>query len=266
MRGFGESRDLIEVNDVSKRFRGVVAVDHCSLRVEKGTITGLIGPNGAGKTTLFNIIAGFIPPSEGRVLLDGEDVTGWPPHRLFHHGLVRTFQVPREFGRMTVLENLMLVPARQGGENLLRTWFRWGLVKQEESGIRRRAHEVLEFLQLDRLRAELAANLSGGQKKLLELGRTMMTDAKVVLLDEPGAGVNRTLLATLAEFIKRLNTERGYTICVIEHDMDLIASLCDPVIVMAEGHVLVQGTMDEIRRDESVREAYLGGGLRGDAA
>ena len=249
---------MIAVNDLSKRFGGIVAIDHCSLTVESGTITGLIGPNGAGKTTLFNIIAGFFAPSEGQVLLDGADVTGWPAHRLFHRGLVRTFQIPREFGRMTVLENLMLVPGWQTGEKLLSALMRWGRVRREEAEIRRRAHEVLEFLQLERLSHELAANLSGGQKKLLELGRTMMTDAKVVLLDEPGAGVNPTLLVTLTDFIRRLNVERGYTICVIEHDMDVIAKLCDPVIVMAEGRVLTQGTMAEIRANEEVREAYFG--------
>lgn len=249
---------MIEVDDLSMRFGGIVAIDHCSLRVERGSVTGLIGPNGAGKTTLFNTIAGMFAPSEGRVLLDGTDVTGWPAHRLFHRGLVRTFQVPREFGRMTVLENLMLVPGRQGGENLLRAWMRWGPVRRQEAEIRERAHEVLEFLQLERLSTELASNLSGGQKKLLELGRTMMTDAKVVLLDEPGAGVNPTLLVTLTDFIRRLNVERGYTICIIEHDMDVIAKLCDPVIVMAEGRVLAQGTMAEIRANQEVREAYLG--------
>jgi branched-chain amino acid transport system ATP-binding protein len=249
---------LIRVEEISKNFAGVLALDRCSLKIRSGTITGLIGPNGAGKTTLFGIIAGFISPSSGRVLLEEREVTGLSPHRLFHMGLVRTFQIPHEFSRMTTLENLMVVPPGQAGENVLNAWLRWGLVRGQEAAVRKRAEEVLEFLQLTHVRDELAGNLSGGQKKLLELGRTMMTDAKVVLLDEPGAGVNRTLLAQLAEFIRRLNRERGYTFCVIEHDMDLIAELCEPVIVLAEGRVIAEGNMAAIRRNEAVREAYLG--------
>jgi branched-chain amino acid transport system ATP-binding protein len=249
---------VIEIDRVSKRFGGIVAVDDCSFRIGAGTITGLIGPNGAGKTTLFNIIAGFAKPTAGRILLEGRDITGRPPHRLFHEGLVRTFQIPHEFARMTVLENLMVVPPAQSGENLLNVWLRPGGVRLRERAVRRQAEEVLELIQLGHLRDERAGNLSGGQKKLLELGRTMMTDATVVLLDEPGAGVNRTLLGRLAEFIRFLNRERRYTFCIVEHDMDLIALLCDPVVVMAEGRVIGQGTIADIRRDETVREAYLG--------
>ena len=227
---------MIRIDNVSKRFDGVVAVDGCSFTIPEGSITGLIGPNGAGKTTLFNIIAGTFRPTEGRIYLDGEDVTGLPAHRLFHRGLVRTFQIPREFARMTVLENLLVVPPGQVGENLVTSWIAWGRVKRQEAELRGRAEEVLDFLNLGHVRDELAGNLSGGQKKLLELGRTMMTDARVVLLDEPGAGVNRTLLAELAESIRRLNRERGYTFCIIEHDMDLIAELCDPVGGNGAGH------------------------------
>ncbi|RDD63774.1 ABC transporter ATP-binding protein [Ferruginivarius sediminum] len=251
---------MIEVRDIVKRFGGLVAVDHCSLEVGNGTITGLIGPNGAGKSTLFNTIAGFIKPDGGQILLDGEDVTGLSPHKLFEKGLVRTFQIPHELTRMTVLENLMIVPANQSGENLFNAWLRPGKAKADELAVRRRANEVLEMLQLTHLRHELAGNLSGGQKKLLEIGRTMMTEPRVVLLDEPGAGVNRTLLGKLSEVIQTLNRERGYTFCIIEHDMDLIAQLCDPVICMAQGKVLAQGSMDEIRRNEAVLEAYFGGG------
>ena len=251
---------MISVRNVSKRFGGILAVDDCSVEVERGSITGLIGPNGAGKSTLFNIIAGVFPPTTGQVYLDGEDVTGRKPHELFACGLVRTFQIAHEFSQMPVLENLMVVPPDQHGETLLWSWLRWGRIRREDAEIRRRAEDVLNFLRLRPLEYELAGNLSGGQKKLLELGRTMMTDAKVVLLDEVGAGVNRTLLAELAEDIERLNRERGYTFFVIEHDMDLIARLCDPVIVMAQGTVLTQGSMDEIRANEAVIEAYLGGG------
>lgn len=249
---------MIAVEHVSKHFAGVRAVDDCSFQIERGRITGLIGPNGAGKTTLFNLIAGFFKPTGGRIILEGSDITGMRPHRLFHLGLVRTFQIPREFSRMTLLENLMVVPPSQVGENIINAWFRWSRVRGQDRELRQKAEDVLEFLSLHSLRHELAGNLSGGQKKLLELGRTLMTEARVVLLDEPGAGINRTLLAQIADLIRRLNRERGYTFCIIEHDMDLIAQLCDPVVVMAEGKVLAQGRMEEIRRNQSVQEAYLG--------
>jgi len=255
---------MIEIEHLSKRFGGIVAVDDCSFEIKKGTITGLIGPNGAGKTTLFNIVAGFLQPTSGRILLEGRDVTGLSPYQLFERGLVRTFQIPHEFARMTTLENLMVVPAGQSGENVINAWLRWRRVRAQEQAIRRRADEVLAFLKLGHLRDELAGNLSGGQKKLLELGRAMMADAKVVLLDEPGAGVNRTLLAELTRFIQHLNQDQGYTFCIVEHDMDLIAELCHPVVVMADGKVLGQGSMDEIRANEAVREAYLGGAVGGE--
>jgi branched-chain amino acid transport system ATP-binding protein len=250
---------VIRVDHVRKSFGGIHAVDDCSFEIPKGRITGLIGPNGAGKTTLFNIIAGFMRPDGGRILLDGTDVTGWPPHRLCRHGLVRTFQIPHVFDRMSVRENLIVVPADQSGENLFAAWFGGGRVAREDAAIGARADEVLAFLNLTGLAGEQAGNLSGGQKKLVELGRTMMSGGDTILLDEPGAGVNRTLLATLVDDIARLNRERGYTFCIIEHDMDLIARLCDPVIVMAEGRVIAEGTFDEVRRNADVIEAYLGG-------
>lgn len=249
---------MIEIVALSKQFGGIQAVYDCSFRIEKGQITGLIGPNGAGKTTLFNMLAGFIRPTSGRILLDGSDIAGLPPQQLFHRGLVRTFQIPRELGRMTVLENLTLVPAQQVGEDLLTSWFGWGRVRRQEQDLRQRAEEVLERLNLIHMRDQRAASLSGGQKKLLELGRTMMTEAKVILLDEPAAGVNRTLLGHLASFIEDLNRERGCTFCIIEHDLELIARLCNHVVVMAQGTVLTQGTMAEVKRDPTVREAYLG--------
>ena len=257
---------MIVINDVHKHFGGFHAVDGATLEIADGSITGLIGPNGAGKSTLFNVIAGVLPPTSGRVLMDGEDVTGLPPHDLFHRGLLRTFQIAHEFASMTVRENLMMVPPHQSGERLWQTWFGRGRIRREEERLAARADEVLEFLTIAHLSDEKAGNLSGGQKKLLELGRTMMVDAKVVFLDEVGAGVNRTLLGTIAEAIQRLNRERGYTFCVIEHDMDFIARLCDPVIVMAEGRVLTQGTSDEVMADERVIEAYLGTGLKNRAA
>ncbi len=255
----GETGSILSIRNVGKHFGGVRAVEACGFDVGHGTITGLIGPNGAGKTTLFNIVAGFIKPNTGRIMLDGDDVTGLAPHRLFRRGLVRTFQIPHEFERLTVLDNLMLVPGGRSGESIVASWFHWRRVCEEERRIRDRAEEVLAFLQLSHVRDEFAGNLSGGQKKLLELGRTMMTEARLVLLDEPGAGVNPTLMARLVADIRRLNAERGYTFCIIEHDMDLIAGLCDPVIVMAEGTVLTQGSMEAVRRDQRVIDAYFGG-------
>ena len=256
---------MIVVENLHKHFGGFHAVDGASLEIRKGTITGLIGPNGAGKTTLFNVIAGRLPPTSGRVTMEGEDITGLPPHDLFHKGLLRTFQIAHEFSSMTVRENLMMVPAEQSGETLWNAWFGRGQIVEEEAALLKKADEVLEFLTIDHLKDEKAGNLSGGQKKLLELGRTMMVDARIVFLDEVGAGVNRTLLNTIGDAIVRLNKERGYTFCVIEHDMDFIGRLCDPVIVMAEGKVLAEGSADSIMKNEAVIEAYLGTGLKNKA-
>ena len=253
---------MIVVEDLHKHFGGFHAVDGASLTIGAGSITGLIGPNGAGKTTLFNVIAGRLKPSSGRVTMAGEDITGLAPHELFHKGLLRTFQIAHEFSSMTVRENLMMVPSGQSGERLWNAWFGRGRIAEEERELLHKADEVLDFLTMSHLKNEKAGNLSGGQKKLLELGRTMMVDARIVFLDEVGAGVNRTLLRTIGDAIVRLNRERGYTFCVIEHDMDFIGRLCDPVIVMAEGRVLAEGRADEIMQNEAVIEAYLGRGLK----
>lgn len=250
---------ILAVEGLVKRFGGLTAVDGCSFEIAKGSITGLVGPNGAGKTTTFNIISGDMAPTSGGVRFDGADVTGVPTHRLFHRGLVRTFQIPQEYRRMTARENLMVAAAGQSGEQLFPAWLQRRRVAKEEADVRRRADDALAFLNLAHVADELAGNLSGGQKKLLEIGRTMMSEARLVLLDEPGAGVNPTLLKEVAGAIRRLNRERGYTFCIIEHNMDLIAELCDPVIVMAEGRVLRMGTIDEIRADRAVIDAYLGG-------
>ncbi len=253
---------MIVVNDVHKHFGGIKAVNGASLTIETGSITALVGPNGAGKTTLFNVIAGLYAPTSGSILLDGEDITGLHPHELFSKGLLRTFQIAHEFSTLSVRENLMMVPPNQPGESLLDTWLRPSKVKAGEAEVRRKADEVIEFLEIGHVADELAGNLSGGQKKLLELGRTMMVDAKIVFLDEVGAGVNRTLLNKIGDAIIRLNQERGYTFCMIEHDMEFISRLCNPVIVMAEGSVLAQGTAEEIKNNEDVIEAYLGTGLK----
>ena len=243
-------------------FGGIRAVDGVSFSIAPGTITGLIGPNGAGKTTLFNVVAGLYAPTSGQVLLDGEDVTGLQPHALFHRGMLRTFQIAHEFRTLTVRENLMMVPPRQSGEQLLNVWLQPNKIHAEEMAIGARADEVIEFLQIDAVANELAGNLSGGQKKLLELGRTMMVDAKIVFLDEVGAGVNRTLLNVIGDAVLRLNQERGYTFCMIEHDMDFISRLCDPVIVMAEGQVLATGSAESVKNNDAVIEAYLGTGRK----
>lgn len=253
---------MIRVENLHKRFGGLRAVDGASLEISAGSITGLIGPNGAGKTTLFNVIAGAFRPTSGRVFLNDKDITGLKPHELFHKGVLRTFQIAHEFTTLTVTENLMMVPGGQRGERLLDAWFRPRLVREEEAAIRAKAEEVLDFLGLSHLAQEQAGNLSGGQKKLMELGRTMMVEAKIVFLDEVGAGVNRTLLRTIGDAIQRLNTKRGYTFCMIEHDMEFISRLCDPVIVMAEGAVLMEGSAAEVKSDARVIEAYLGTGRK----
>ena len=253
---------MITVSHLHKSFGGIHAVNDASLEIATGSITGLIGPNGAGKTTLFNIIAGLYKPDSGTVTLDGVDITGLAPHELFHRGLLRTFQIAHEFSTLTVRDNLKMVAANQSGERLLEAWFRAGKVRAEEERLADKAQEVIKFLQLDAVADELAGRLSGGQKKLLELGRTMMADAKIVFLDEVGAGVNRTLLGHIGDAILRLNEEKNYTFCMIEHDMEFISRLCDPVIVMAEGSVLATGSAAEIRKNEEVIEAYLGTGLK----
>jgi branched-chain amino acid transport system ATP-binding protein len=253
---------MIKVENLHRHFGGFRAVDGTNLEIQRGSITGLIGPNGAGKTTLFNVIAGRLPPTGGRVTMAGEDITGLAPHVLFGKGLLRTFQIAHEFGSMTVRENLMMVPGAQSGEGLIDAMFRRKAVATEEAVLREKADDVLDFLTISHLADQKASMISGGQKKLLELGRTMMVDARIVFLDEVGAGVNRTLLNTIGDAIIRLNKERGYTFCVIEHDMDFIGRLCGPVICMAEGKVLSQGTLAEVKNDERVIEAYLGTGLK----
>ena len=253
-------QNILQINNISKYFGGLAAVSNCSLNIKKGSITGVIGPNGSGKTTLFNLIAGNLKPNSGHVMFNNEEITSIPSYELFSKGLLRTFQIAHEFTNLTVLENLMMVPGKQSGEKLMTALLKPKLVKKEEEIVKQKAYEVIDFLNLKHLSNELAGNLSGGQKKLLELGRTMMVDAKIVLLDEVGAGVNRTLLKDIGTAIQRLNKEKGYTFCMIEHDMDFIKRMCDPVIVMAEGSVLFEGTSDEVKKNEKVIESYLGRG------
>jgi branched-chain amino acid transport system ATP-binding protein len=251
---------VITLENIIMRFGGLHAVDDVSFGINKGEITGLIGPNGAGKTTLFNIIAGRLFPTSGRVLLEAEDITRLPPHERSRKGLARTFQIPHEFGALTVLENLMVSGDTRQGENAFNAVLRRSLFRREERAVYERARDTLDLLELRHVQNEKAGNLSGGQKKLLELGRTLMREPTLILLDEIGAGINRTLLGKLAEKIKLLNAERGYTFCLIEHDLDYVSRLCSDVIVMAQGKVLTRGTIEEVRHDERVIEAYFGGG------
>lgn len=250
---------VLSVAGLAKNFGGLHAVRGVDFHVNKGAIVGLIGPNGAGKTTTFNMIAGELPPSAGKITLLGEDITGQRTDVLYHKGLMRTFQLSHEYARMTALENLAVAAPTQTGESIWSSWFAGRSVKRREAEVIELARETLDFLGLTHVGHELAGNLSGGQKKLLEIGRTMMNESKVVLLDEPGAGVNPTLMRKVAEMIEQLNEERGYTFCIIEHDMDMIARLCSKVVVLAEGAVLMEGTMDEVRNDERVIDAYFGG-------
>ena len=254
--------NILQVKNLSKSFGGLKAISNCSLKIKKGSITGIIGPNGSGKTTLFNLISGNLKSSQGKVLFNNEDITNVPSYELFSKGVLRTFQIAHEFSSLTVLENLMMVPGGQSGEKLVNALFKPSLVKKEEENVKEKALKVIDFLNLKHLSNELAGNLSGGQKKLLELGRTMMVDAKLVLLDEVGAGVNRTLLKDIGSAILRLNKEQGYTFCMIEHDMEFISRLCNPVIVLSEGSVLFEGTPDEVKKNEKVIESYLGRGSK----
>ena len=250
---------VLQGQNLSRSFGGVNAVNGMDMALRRGTITGLVGPNGAGKSTLCHLLSGVVQPNSGRVELFGVDVTQLATHERAHRGMVRSFQLAREFGAMTVLENLMLAPQGQSGETLSALFFKPREVLRQERQIYDRACEVLQLSKLAALRNEYAGNLSGGQKKLLELGRCLMTDCPVILLDEPGAGVNPALMGLLTEMIRALNRDHGKTFLIVEHDMDFIARLCDPVIVMAEGRLLVEGSFGQVKRDPRVIEAYLGG-------
>ena len=257
---------MLSLNQVSKSYGGLVAVDGLSIRLRRGAITGLIGPNGAGKTTAFNILAGSQLPGAGQVLFEGADITALAPHRRAALGIARTFQLSHEFARLTVLENLMVAADLQGGESVFNTVFRRSSYQQAERGVLGRARELLVFLGLEKLALAPAGALSGGQKKLLELGRALMREPRIVLLDEIGAGINRTLLGQIADMLLKLRSERGITFCLIEHDLDYVSRLCDEVFVMAGGRLLAQGSVAEVRADERVIEAYFGGGKYEDAA
>ena len=248
---------LLEVRELTRSFYGVRALDGVQLRVEARRITGLIGPNGAGKTTLFNCISGVVPPDGGRVLFAGRDITGWRPDRIATAGLVRTFQIARGFPRLSVYENLLLYGDRQPGERVLAALRRSHESRQREAELTGVAYGVAERLNLTRLLNAPAAALSGGQKKLLEIGRVLMAHPQIILLDEPVAGVNPSLAREIAQHLRRLADE-GLTVLLIEHHMDTIAALCDHVVVLAEGRNLAEGTFAELAADPIVQEAYMG--------
>ncbi len=246
---------LLSVQGLTRSFYGVQALRGVTFEVRPGTITALIGPNGAGKTTAFQCITGVVPPDGGTVMFDGTDITGWGADRIARIGLTRTFQIARGISRLSVLDNLMLYAAQQPGENLLAAVL--GLGQRQEEAARVRAIDIARRLNLLQVANNPAAALSGGQKKLLEIGRALMADPKMILLDEPIAGVNPTLAGEIAEHLRTLCDE-GITFLVIEHHMDLIARLCDPVIVMAEGTKLTEGAFATVAADAAVQEAYMG--------
>ncbi|WP_366510454.1 ABC transporter ATP-binding protein [Marivita sp.] len=248
---------ILSIRNVRKTFGEFRAVNDVSLDIRAGTITGLIGPNGAGKTTLFNVLTGMLKPTRGTVHLDGQDVTGFSPDALFSLGLGRTFQIPRPFAKMSVLENVMLAPMAQVGERLWGPFLGAARMRDQEAAIRKRAMEVLDFVTLAPLADQAAGQISGGQMKLLELARILMGDPKLILLDEPAAGVNPTLTRTLIEKIEELN-RGGKTFVIIEHDMDFVMQHCDPVIALAEGRKVFEGTAAEAQNNPVLLDAYLG--------
>ena len=250
---------ILSLRNVRRYFGGIKAVDGVSFDVAAKGITGLIGPNGAGKTTLFNLISGFYKPDQGEILFRGERIDGLSLHQTFHKGLCRTFQISRELKLMTVLENVMLVPPAQQGENLLKSWFLQKAVRKQEVELRDKALESLEAVNLLRLKDEYAGNLSGGQKRLLELARTMMASPTMIMFDEPGAGVNPSERRTLASRIRQLAQEQSITVLLIGHEMELVMDVCDPIVVLDRGKLLTEGTPEQVRNDKRVLEVYLGG-------
>ena len=249
---------ILSVQRVRKSFGGIRAVDDCSLSINAQSITGLIGPNGAGKSTLFNIIAGLYRPDAGAIWLAGRRIDGLPPYEIVHRGLTKTWQIPHELRNLTVLENLLLGAKRNSGEHLLNVLLQWGAVRSDEKQWRARSREVLRLTELDGLANEHAKALSGGQKKLLELARALMTDPAIVLLDEPVAGVNPRLAGNLMDLIERLR-RGGRTFFLIEHDMNVVMNRCDRIIVMHQGHAIAEGTPASVKANPLVIESYLGG-------
>ena len=249
---------MLQISKINKSFGGLKVLNNLSFKIEKGSISGLIGPNGAGKTTLFNVINGSLKPDSGSIQLNNYELIGLQPHELFEIGVLRTFQIPHEFFSLTVLDNLLVVPPNKIGEMFFGQWFFEKKIKKIEEINVKKAQDILDILGLSHLEKEYAGNLSGGQKKLLELGRVMMVEPEIILLDEVGAGVNKTLLKKISNIIKKLNKENKYTFIMIEHDLDFISKLCDTIIVMAEGQFLTQGNIQQIKSNQKVIDIYLG--------
>jgi neutral amino acid transport system ATP-binding protein len=249
---------LLEVREVVRAFGGLRAVDDASLDVESGSVTALIGPNGAGKSTLFNLISGFLSAERGTVQFEGRRIERSPPHRIAQRGLVRTFQVPRTLTRMSVVDNVLVAATQHPGEQLNGLVSRPGRVRERERRARERAAELLELFRLDGHANDYAGVLSGGQRKLLDFARVLMAEPRLVLLDEPMAGVNPTLGRQLVEHVLRLRAEQRMTFLFVEHDLDIVMEASDRVIVMNEGRVIASGTPDEVRGDQRVVDAYLG--------
>jgi len=248
---------LLAATEVVKSFGGFQALARCSLEIERGTVTGIIGPNGAGKSTLFNVLGGLLEPDSGGVTLKGQSLLGLRPDQRAKTGLMRTFQLSRELRGLTVLENMLLASSNQSGDSAWQCFLSPRRVRAEEEAAIRRARELLERVDLWRLANEAAGNLSGGQKKLLEISRALMQQPEIILLDEPAAGVSPVMIKVLGETILRLRTE-GITFAIIEHDMDVIAELCNPIYVLAEGRTLTRGTFRDVTSNEEVMRAYLG--------
>jgi branched-chain amino acid transport system ATP-binding protein len=253
----GGAKEILATRALTRDFGTFRAVNEVSLSIRRGSITGLIGPNGAGKSTYFNTLTGSLKPTSGTVFLKGRDVTGHSPDSLYRQGLARTFQIPRPFARMSVLENVMVAPSEQIGESIFGALLRRGQFARQEAELRDKAMTILDFMTLSKLADNPAGQISGGQMKLLELARVLMGDPSIILLDEPAAGVNPALTEVLIERIEELNRQ-GKTFFIIEHDMDFVMRHCDPVIALAEGRVVFEGTAEAARNDPVLLDAYLG--------
>ena len=249
---------MLKVDQLTKDFDNLRAVDHCSFEVSQGRIFGLIGPNGSGKTTVFNLVTGFLEPTAGRIYFQDREISGLRPHQIGQLGIVRTFQLVRAFNRMTVMENLLLAPKNQAGENCLLGVLRTAKVRRQEQEAIERARDLLAVVGLEKVADEYCGNLSYAEQKMVEITRALMTDPQLILLDEPASGINPTLVNQILDYIRRLRDEQGKTFLVVEHDMRVIMNLCDRIAVLNYGQKIAEGTPAEICADSQVIDAYLG--------
>ena len=249
---------MLKVDQLTKDFDNLRAVDHCSFEVSPGLIFGLIGPNGSGKTTVFNLVAGFLKPTAGRIYFKGQEITGLRPYQIGQLGIVRTFQLVRAFNRMTVMENLLTAPKNQAGENFFLGVLQTAKVRRQEQEAIKRALDLLALVGLEKVADEYCGNLSYAEQKMVEITRALMTDPQLILLDEPASGINPTLVNQILDYIRRLRDEQGKTFLVVEHDMRVIMNLCDRIAVLNYGQKIAEGTPAEISADSRVIDAYLG--------